>query len=702
VGLDGDPTFRQLLPRVRTALLGAMAHQDLAFETVVQETLGGEAAVHGLVPDISVVFQAEVQHPDRLSLPGLQLSAFDSGTGVDQPHFAAGGGGASGTKIWGGGVYRNTFLILSVDEADDGVSLLARGAFHPPAIEAFLGHYAELAAEVGAHPDRRVSELARGGVGATERADLRGYAIEPARISAALSRHSSIRDVVVVVAGDGPGDHRLVAYVVPGGEAGTEITLAELRSFVWSELPGYAWPAAMVVVPALPRSDDGTVDTTSLPAPPAAPRRGSPPETPSADERLLASAWADVLGVAEVDVDTNYWQQFSFAEAVRRAVGQGLPLTPEQVRRNRTLRALAADVTSRRARSDCPVASPPPSSVAVDLPAPAGNPGRPAPSTSGSAVVAGIEEVIRAEGLTKSYQGGRVAVDALDLSLVAGEILAVLGPNGAGKTTTVGMLTGKVIPTGGRAFVKGIDVVAHPAAAKQHIGLVQQGNTLDRGLNVWENLYFHARYFGMSSKAAQVATDDVLERLHLLGRERAEPHMLSGGFVRRVMLARAILHRPAVLFLDEPTAGLDPQTRLALWEILEDLRSRGQSIFMTTHYMEEADQLADRVAIMDHGQILALDTPAGLKKSLGHGATLAIKAEGDLARLAAQLEAISGASEVQAVDGGVRLQLASAENALMKVIAAAGQASCKLTDLSLLDDTLENVFINLTGRDLRE
>lgn len=311
-------------------------------------------------------------------------------------------------------------------------------------------------------------------------------------------------------------------------------------------------------------------------------------------------------------------------------------------------------------------------------------------------------EVIRAEDLTKVYPGGRTAVDCLDLCLATGEILGVLGPNGAGKTTTVGMLTGKVIPTSGRAVVNGIDVQARPAAARQFIGVVQQANTLDRGLDVWENLYFHARYFGMGKKAARAATEEALERFRLVGREGAEVHTLSGGFARRVMLARAMLHEPTVLFLDEPTAGLDPQTRLALWETLEELREQGQTILMTTHYMEEADKLSDRVAIMDRGRILALDAPAALKRSLGTGTALTVRAEGDLSALAERLSEISGAGDVHSGDGQVRLRLTSVEQSMGPVITAAQRASCKITDLSLLEDTLEDLFINLTGRELRE
>src|SRR5215210_5389808 len=242
--------------------------------------------------------------------------------------------------------------------------------------------------------------------------------------------------------------------------------------------------------------------------------------------------------------------------------------------------------------------------------------------------------VIQTIGLTKDYPGGVRAVDGLDLSVRRGEIFGLLGPNGAGKTTTAGMLTTRVIPTGGRAFVGGVDVVAHPTAAKQVIGVVPQTNTLDRSLTVWENLYFHGRFFGMNAKTSKAEASRMLEQLRLADRASAPVLALSGGMAQRLMVARAIMHRPAILFLDEPTAGLDPQSRIALWEILEELHAQGQTILLTTHYMEEADQLCDRVAIIDQGRVVALDTPAGLKSSVGADAAVRVSADGDLDELA--------------------------------------------------------------------
>src|SRR5581483_4709399 len=310
--------------------------------------------------------------------------------------------------------------------------------------------------------------------------------------------------------------------------------------------------------------------------------------------------------------------------------------------------------------------------------------------------------VILTRGLTKVYPGHIMAVDDLDLTVFHGEIFGMLGPNGAGKTTTEGMLTTRVIPTSGEAIVGGVDVVAQPARAKRLIGVVPQTNTLDRSLSVWENLYFHGRYFGMGGKQARAAADRELERFRLKDRAKAQVLELSGGMAQRLMVARAILHSPAILFLDEPTAGLDPQSRLALWDILQELHDAGQTILLSTHYMEEADQLCHRVAIMDHGRILALDTPTGLKDSLDAGAEIKISARGDLEGLVAALKRLSGSREVTLVDNTVRVTLAKREKALPRVIAAAEKAGYPITDISVDEPTLESVFVQLTGRDLRE
>ncbi|MGH2864314.1 MAG: ATP-binding cassette domain-containing protein [Solirubrobacteraceae bacterium] len=313
-------------------------------------------------------------------------------------------------------------------------------------------------------------------------------------------------------------------------------------------------------------------------------------------------------------------------------------------------------------------------------------------------------EVIRTVQLTKVYAGTDfAAVDQLDLSVRAGEIFGLLGPNGAGKTTTAGMLTTRVIPTSGSAFVGGIDVVAQPALAKQLLGIVSQQNTLDRQLTVWENLYFHGRLFGIPATASREIADQLLEQFQLAKWAKASVFALSGGMAQRLMMARAIFHRPAVLFLDEPTAGLDPQSRLALWQILGELNGEGQTVLLTTHYMEEADELCDRVAIMDRGKILALDTPDALKRSVGADTIVTVKADADQDALAARLsQELSEITQTRPVDGGVELQVRGAERLVPRLVDAAESGGFDVIDLSVSEPSLETVFIRLTGKELRE
>jgi ABC-2 type transport system ATP-binding protein len=329
------------------------------------------------------------------------------------------------------------------------------------------------------------------------------------------------------------------------------------------------------------------------------------------------------------------------------------------------------------------------------------------PLSSGATPTLGTtaEPVIETHALTKVYPsraGDLTAVDGLDLTVRAGEIFGLLGPNGAGKTTTVGMLTTRVIPTNGEARVGGIDVIRHPTAAKQVIGVLPQTNTLDRSLDVFENLYFHGRYFGMGSRAARQRTDELLERFRLADRSHTDTLELSGGMAQRLMVARAVMHRPQVLFLDEPTAGLDPQSRLALWEAIGELHDAGETILVTTHYMEEADQLCDRVAIMDHGRILALDTPAALKESTGADTEIRLRASGDPEVLATDLASLDWVRRTQVTDNSVHVFLRGIPGALARVINHVDAAGFTVHDVGITEPTLESVFISLTGRDLRE
>jgi ABC-2 type transport system ATP-binding protein len=314
------------------------------------------------------------------------------------------------------------------------------------------------------------------------------------------------------------------------------------------------------------------------------------------------------------------------------------------------------------------------------------------------------EPVILTKDLTKHYPGMEgAAVDGLNLEVHHGEIFGLLGPNGAGKTTTAGILTTRVVPTSGNAYVAGIDVRAHPALVKQVSGIVSQQNTLDRQLTVFENLYFHGRLFGINAKESRQRADELLGRFSLSNWAKASVYALSGGMAQRLMVARAIFHRPAVLFLDEPTAGLDPQSRLALWEMLGELNQTGQTVVLTTHYMEEADALCNRVAIMDHGKILALDTPANLKQSTGADTLVTVKVSSDGEKLAQALEReIAGIVSTRVVENTVTAQVEGSDRLVPRVVNVAEASQVEIIDLTVAEPTLETVFINLTGKELRE
>jgi ABC-2 type transport system ATP-binding protein len=315
-----------------------------------------------------------------------------------------------------------------------------------------------------------------------------------------------------------------------------------------------------------------------------------------------------------------------------------------------------------------------------------------------------MESVIHTEDLTKVYPGADfTAVDKLNLDVQAGEIFGLLGPNGAGKTTTAGMLTTRVVPTGGKAFIAGVDVAAHPALAKQITGIVSQQNTLDRQLTVRENLYFHGRLFGIKARESRRIADELLEQFQLSRWAKASVYALSGGMAQRLMVARAIFHRPSVLFLDEPTAGLDPQSRLALWDLLGELHDQGQTIMLTTHYMEEADRLCQRVAIMDHGQILALDTPTALKQSIGADTIVTVRTTGDSAKLGELLSTdIEGVTRTRQSDGALELHVQGGDRLVPRIVLSAERGGFDLMDVSVAEPTLETVFINLTGKELRD
>jgi ABC-2 type transport system ATP-binding protein len=313
------------------------------------------------------------------------------------------------------------------------------------------------------------------------------------------------------------------------------------------------------------------------------------------------------------------------------------------------------------------------------------------------------EPAIEISGLRKVYHRFGNSVEALKgvgMTVDRGEVFGLLGPNGAGKTTTVGACTTRVRPTSGRVVVEGVDVVADDAGAKRVIGVVTQFRTLDRSLNVHENLRMHCLYFGMGPREAKARADELLVEFRLSERAKALPDELSGGMAQRLQVARAIAHNPRVLFLDEPTAGLDPQSRLALWELIETMKHRGITVFLTTHYMEEADRLCDRVAIIDHGQILVTDTPEKLKRGVGAETIIDVSMEELGDDLLAKLSALPGVVRAERTQAGARLMAASADGLLVRVVEAT--QGREVRDIAVTEPTLETVFISLTGRDLRE
>ena len=314
------------------------------------------------------------------------------------------------------------------------------------------------------------------------------------------------------------------------------------------------------------------------------------------------------------------------------------------------------------------------------------------------------EPIVEITGLRKVYpvKNTVTAVDGIDLRVSAGLIFGLLGPNGAGKTTTISIATTRAMPTAGSVRIAGIDVVAHAAIARRSIGVVPQYNTLDRSCTVEENIFFHCLYFGMSRAESRVRTAQLLDQFRLTDRAKAYPQALSGGLAQRLQIARAIAHRPKVLFLDEPSAGLDPQSRIAMWEAVGGLRAEGITVVLTTHYMEEADELCDRLAIIDHGKILVEDTPAALKASIGGEKIYDLRmAEAERSTaLESKLSTMPGITGVEPIEGGLRVLAKAQDGLLASVVTAASEFG--LRDVTTAEPSLETVFIRLTGRELRE
>jgi ABC-2 type transport system ATP-binding protein len=311
------------------------------------------------------------------------------------------------------------------------------------------------------------------------------------------------------------------------------------------------------------------------------------------------------------------------------------------------------------------------------------------------------EPILSCDGLRKVY-GEHEAVKGVSLQIARGEVFGLLGPNGAGKTTTISMLTGLLEPTDGTITVDGMDVKRHTNEVKSKLGLVPQELALYPTLSARQNLLFFGRIYGLKGKELQHRVDEVLEMIGLTERANDAIEEYSGGMKRRVNIGAGLLHRPEVLFLDEPTVGVDPQSRNAIFESVEALNRSGMSVIYTTHYMEEAQRLCHRVAIVDSGELIALDTPTALIRSLGGGIIVIGLVEGypeEIVDQAAQLPAVKAATRT---DGQLKVETHRLQEALIGVLDITNKLDVGITSLELLEPNLESVFLHLTGKRLRE
>jgi ABC-2 type transport system ATP-binding protein len=312
------------------------------------------------------------------------------------------------------------------------------------------------------------------------------------------------------------------------------------------------------------------------------------------------------------------------------------------------------------------------------------------------------------------------ALDGLSLEVRPGEIFCLLGPNGAGKSTTVGVLTTRVRPTSGQAWIGDHDVWKEQAEVKRLIGVVPQRPNLDFSLTAREILVFHGAYFGLASKQRNDRADSLLEKFKLTERGNQMVRGFSGGMMQRLSIARAMMHDPQVLFLDEPSAGLDPQTRILLWEIIREYHQAGKTVLLTTHNMEEADALCQRLAIVDHGRMIAQGTPQELKASIPGGFLLRLRFGNQTPDLLQRLQSLAGVREVRALNaGGALVNAADAQKTpieqtgvdiyadrggslIPEIASLAVSAGAELSDVHISEPSLENLFLHHTGRSLRD
>jgi ABC-2 type transport system ATP-binding protein len=308
-----------------------------------------------------------------------------------------------------------------------------------------------------------------------------------------------------------------------------------------------------------------------------------------------------------------------------------------------------------------------------------------------------VTAALSLQGLTKRY-GALTAVDGFSLEVERGTVFGLLGPNGAGKTTLIKMLTTLMRPTGGDAFIEGHSVISAGKKVRELIGVVPQENNLDRYLTARENLVLHARMYGMAPREYNPRIDELLELTGLASRQHEFPDTYSGGMQRRLVVGRALVHAPKLLFLDEPTTGLDPQSRRALWDYIRALRSE-MTIFLTTHYMDEADSLCDRIVIMDHGKALVDGSTSELKERFAHAHIYELEVRRDADRYEEAFRALPEVTSLERERDAFRIVLRDEESLkpLMDSI-----ASGDIRRICLVEPSLEEVFLDLTGRTVRE
>lgn len=312
-----------------------------------------------------------------------------------------------------------------------------------------------------------------------------------------------------------------------------------------------------------------------------------------------------------------------------------------------------------------------------------------------------LDNIVEVDNLVKSYNG-TLAIRGISFVIRQGEIFGLLGPNGAGKTTTISILTCLLTPTSGTATIAGHDVVHKASAVKSRIGLVPQDLAIYPALSARDNLLFFGRIYGLKRRELRRRADDMLKMVGLYERASDAVGTFSGGMKRRLNIAIGLLHQPQVLFLDEPTVGVDPQSRNFIFDNVEQLNRQGMTILYTTHYMEEAQRLCHRVAIIDQGQIVALDTPKALIEMLGGGVIRLGLPEGTPEVLIAQVKALPAVKDAVHQDKVLSVQTHLAQDALIQLIELFNKANLTITALEVLEPNLESVFLHLTGRKLRD